>query len=43
MTEYAGLLERLRSMIGDDSSEANIYRQPPTPSNSYRRYTEDGR
>ena len=27
MTEYAELLERLRSMIGDDSSEANIYRQ----------------
>ncbi len=27
MTEYAGLMERLRSMIGDDSSEANIYKQ----------------
>ena len=24
MIEYAGLLERLRVMIGDDSSEANI-------------------
>ena len=27
MTEYAELLERLRAMIGDDSSEANIYKQ----------------
>jgi hypothetical protein len=26
MTAYAGLMERLRSMIGDDSSEANIYK-----------------
>jgi len=27
MIEYAGLLQTLRSMIGDDSSEANIYKQ----------------
>jgi hypothetical protein len=27
MIEYAELLERLRAMIGDDSSEANIYKQ----------------
>ena len=27
MTEYAEFLERLQSMIGGDSSEANIYTQ----------------
>lgn len=27
MTEYAELLERLQSMIGDDSSDGNIYKQ----------------
>jgi hypothetical protein len=27
MIEYAELLERLRGMIGDDSSKANIYKQ----------------
>lgn len=27
MTGYAGLVEKLRSMIGDDSGEANIYKQ----------------
>jgi hypothetical protein len=27
MTGYAELLQRLRAMIGDDSSEANIYKQ----------------
>ena len=26
-TEYAELLERLRAMVGDNSSEANIYKQ----------------
>ena len=26
-TEYAELLERLRAMVGDDLSEANIYKQ----------------
>lgn len=27
MTDYTELLERLQEMIGEDSSEANIYKQ----------------
>ena len=30
MTDYTELLERLQKMIGEDSSEANIYKQAST-------------